>query len=184
MNKYLSNGSVVIGYGMSEIAGGVSIDSPASIEKDTVGRLLTGCSVKIIGDDGKRVGVNVDGEICVKTLYKFLGYYGNPEATAEMFDEEGFIRTGDMGHFDDDGDLFIVDRKKDIIKYCSFQISPSEIDAYLTESSDIQSACVVGIPDPMGTDLPAAVVVRAEGSNISEKEIFDMVAGEYEIPGQ
>lgn len=184
MNKYLSNGSVVIGYGMSEIAGGVSMDSPASIEKDTVGRLLTGCSVKIIGDDGKRVGVNVDGEIFVKTLYKFLGYYGNPEATAEMFDEEGFIRTGDMGHFDDDGDLFIVDRKKDIIKYCSFQISPSEIDAYLTESSDIQSACVVGIPDPMGTDLPAAVVVRAKGSNISEKEIFDMVAGEYEIPGQ
>ena len=133
--------------------------------------------VKIIDDDGNRCGVHIDGEICIKTNYKFIGYYNNREATEELFDEENFIKTGDVGHFDEDGDLYIVDRKKDLLKYCNFQISPSEIDSYLIESSDIKSACVVGIPDPLVTDLPAAVVVRAQGSTITEEEIVNMVAG-------
>lgn len=133
--------------------------------------------MKIVDDDGNRCGVNVDGEICLKTTYKFIGYYNNREATEELFDKEGFLKTGDIGHFDEDGDLFIVDRKKDLLKYCNFQISPSEIDSYLIESPAIKSACVVGIPDPLVTDLPAAVVVRADGSNITEEEICNMVAG-------
>lgn len=63
------------------------------------------------------------------------------------------------------------------MKYCNMQISPSAIEAYLIESPDIKTACVVGIPDEVATDLPAAVIVRANGSNISSKEIYDMVAG-------
>lgn len=94
--------------------------------------------MKIIDESGKRCGVNVDGEICVKMQYKFLGYHGNPKGTDEFFDEEGFMKTGDIGHFDADADLFIVDRKKELLKYCNFQIAPSEIDAFLTESPNIQ----------------------------------------------
>lgn len=178
MNFNLPNGNVHNGYGMSEIAGIASCDYPGPSGKDSsVGRLITGIQMKIIDDDGNRCGVNVDGEICLKVNYRFLGYYGNPKATNELFDDEGFIMTGDIGHFDEDGYLFIVDRKKDLLKYCNFQISPSEIDSYLIVSPGIKSACVVGIPDDAVTDLPAAVIVRANGSNISEKEIFDMVAG-------
>lgn len=162
--------------GMSEIAGVASIDYPGPSGKDSVGPLVGGSKVKIIDEEGKRCGPNVDGEICLKVNYKFLGYFGNKEATEELFDAEDFLHTGDIGHFDDDGLLFIVDRKKDLLKYNNFQISPSEIDCYLIESSHIKSACVVGIPGE-GTDLPAAVVVRANGSNISEKDVFDLVAG-------
>lgn len=135
------------------------------------------CCAKIVNDNGERCGVNVDGEICMKLNYKFLGYYGNQEATDVFFDTESFIKMGDIGHYDEDGDLFVVDRKKELSKYCNFQISPSEIDAFLTESSDIKSACVVGISDAVATDLPAAVIVRADGSKIIENDVYNMVAG-------
>lgn len=171
------NGSVAVAFGMSEIAGCLTFDYPTVREKDTVGRLIAGSCIKIVDDDGERCGVNVDGEICVKMTYKFLGYYGNQKGTDELFDEEGFIKMGDIGHFDADGNLYVVDRKKELLKYCNFQISPSEIDAFLICSPGIKSVCVVGIPDAVVTDLPAAVVVRADGSKITEKDVFDLVAG-------
>lgn len=87
-------------------------------------------------------------------------------------------KTGDLGYFDERGDLHITGRKKELFKYCNFQISPSEIDSYLTESPEIESACVVGIPDEsMAIDLPAAAIIRAKGSEITEKDVFDLVAG-------
>lgn len=176
LRRYLPNGFVHAGYGMSETMGMLSLDNPAREDKDSAGRLISGSSVKIIDDHGNRCAVNEDGEICVKSNYKFLGYFGNPEATADLIDEEEFIVTGDIGHFDEEGDLFVTGRKKELLKYYNFPIAPSEIDAFLSESSDIESACIVGIPDPMG-DLPAAVIVRTEGSNITKNEVSDMVAG-------
>lgn len=178
-SRRLQNGTIIPCYGSSEIAGALSFGYPAMEGKETVGRLLGGICVKIVNDNGNRCGVNVDGEICVKMKYNFLGYFGNPQATMEMFDEDGFFLTGDIGHFDEDGDLFVTGRKKEMMKYGGFHIFPSEIDAFLTKSSDISAACVVGIPDRMG-DLPAAVVVRAQGSTISEQNVFDMVEGNIE----
>lgn len=176
MSYHLPNGNVYVGYGMSEIAGVATVDYPGPSGKDTVGQLVGGSKTKIIDEEGNRCGPNVDGEICIKVNYKFVGYFGNQEATNELFDAEDFLQTGDIGHFDNDGFLYVVDRKKDLLKYNNFQISPSEIDSYLIESSHIKSVCVVGIPGE-GTDLPAAVVVRADGSNISAKNVFDLVAG-------
>lgn len=173
-NAKLPNGKVYVCYGLSEAAGIVTVNVN---NKDAVGQLLNCYSVKIIDDDGKRCGINEDGEICVKSYFKFLGYYGNSMATEELFDQDGFILTADIGHFDEDGDLFVVDRKKDLIKYCNFQISPSQIEAYLLESLDIKAVCVIGIPDKTAGELPAAFVVRNEKSNITETVIFDMVAG-------
>lgn len=171
----LPNGRVHICYGLSECAGIVTVNVS---DKDAVGQLMNGCKVKIIDVDGNRCEIGKDGEICVQNNYRFLGYYGNQKATEEFIDEGGFLLTADIVHFDEDGNLYIVDRKKDIIKYCNYQISPSQLEAYLIESSNIKSACIVGIPDKIGvTDLPAAFVVRNDGSNISERDVFDMVAG-------
>lgn len=175
-DQQLPHGNVIATYGMSELSGPMSFDYPASRKKDTSGRLIPGCCVKIIDDDGNRCGIDVKGEVRIKMHYQFLGYFKNQEATDEIFDDEGFMSTGDYGHFDTNGDLFISGRKKELIKYAGFHISPAEIDAFLIESPDIKSACVVGIPDSMG-DLPTAFVVRNIGSIISEKQIYDMVAG-------
>ncbi|XP_031639321.1 4-coumarate--CoA ligase 1-like [Contarinia nasturtii] len=179
MNSCLPNGRVYVGYGLTEISGIAAIDDPLSKDKDTVGRLNVGIHVKIIDENGKRCGINVNGEICLKTNYKCLGYYENPKATNELFDSEGFILTGDVGHFDEHGYLYIVDRKKEFLKYCNSQISPSEIESFLIGSPHIKSVCVVGVPDDFAGDLPAAVVVKTEGSNITEKDVFDLVSEHY-----
>lgn len=177
-NKCVPNAKFFNAYGMSELSGVASSDFPESSGRDTVGQLVSGLTVKIIDGNGKRCGVNINGEICLKSQYKFIGYYGNQAATDELFDKEEFLLSGDIGYFDEDGYLYLVDRKKDLLKYCNFQISPSEIEAYLIESPDIKSVCVVGIPDDIATDLPAAVIIRNENSNITDKQIYKMVAGE------
>lgn len=180
LNSYLPNGHVYVGYGMSEVCGLISFDDPSAKHKDSVGRLVIGTHMKIVDDDGNRCGVNVDGEICLKMNYKCLGYYENKKSTDELFDDEGFIKSGDLGHFDEDGYLYIVDRKKDVLKYCNMQISPSDIEAYLIESPHIKSACVFGVPDNFAGELPAAAIVKNEGSNITEKEIHELVTGNCE----
>lgn len=177
LGKYIPNGNVIFCYGMSELSGIIFYDYPTTVQKNSVGRILSGCCVKIIDENGKRCGINTEGEICIKPTYKFLGYLSNQTTTDELFDEEGFVKSGDLGYFDGDGDLYHVGRKKELIKYGNMQISPSEIDSYLTHSSDIKAACVVGIPDIAMGDLPAAVIVRADKSNISERHIYDMVSG-------
>lgn len=176
MKEHLPNGQLYNIYGMSEVAGIISSQLMAPNRTNTAGQLMNGVTAKITDDDGNHCGVGIDGEVCVKLNYKFLGYYGNQAATNEAIDEEGFLMTGDIGHFDEDGFLYIVDRKKDLLKYRGFQISPSEIEAFITTLPGIKSVCVVGITDEDGVDLPAGVIVR-KSDGISENEVFDAVAG-------
>lgn len=177
LQKHIPNGRVCTGMAMSELGCGIGIDYPPT-NKDTIGQLGDGNCVKIVDHDGNRCGVNVDGELCIKTNAKFIGYYGDQQATDDTIDGEGFLKTGDIVHIDENGYLYVVDRKKNMLKYCTNQISPSTIDVFLSKSPEIKTACTVGIPDAKGMgDLIAAVVVRAEGSTISEEDIYNMVAG-------
>lgn len=177
MKKYLKNGSVVQVYGMSEVAGCTS-NIIIENECDTsVGQLALGTTVKIIDDDGNRLGTNECGEICTKTKFKFLGYFNNEDATNSAIDEEGFLKTGDIGYFDEECNLFLVDRKKDMMKYCSSQISPIELEQYLIKCPSIKSACIVGIPDDVAGVLPAAVIIRNDNETpISADEVEQMIA--------
>lgn len=177
INKYLPNGKMCTGYGLTEISLLLSETFTEPTEKDTAGKLVHGTVVKIVDDNGIRCGIGVDGEICVKCNHPFLGYYRNEKATTEAVDNEGFILTGDKGHFDEDGYLYIVDRLKDVFKYNSCYVHPSELESHLITSPDIESVCVVGIPDITVGDLPAAAVVRKKNSTITECDIYEMVAG-------
>lgn len=163
-------------YGMTELACCLTFDHPMELENETVGRLTSGMCVKIVDESGNRCGVNLNGELCIKADFKFLGYYDNPEATREVFDDDGFYLTGDIGHFDESGHLFITGRKKEFVRYYDYWMNPTEIEAFLMKSPYIKSVCIVGIPDQMG-DLLTAVVVRDNVRNISKKEIFDLVSG-------
>lgn len=146
-------------------------------DKGTAGQLMCDVEAIVVDDNGKRCGLNENGELCLKPRYPLLGYYNNPDATKEAFDAQGFFKTGDIAHFDAVNDLYVVDRKKDIIRYCFHQISPSKIEAVIMRSPEILRACVAGIPDNVSIDLPAAAIIRKNGSTITEEEIYAMVAG-------
>lgn len=176
INSKLPNGRFHVAYGLTECCGHISVDFPNSSDSDTIGQLASGVKCKIVDDEGNRCGINEDGEICCKTNCKFAGYYKNEAATAELFDEEDFIRTGDIGHFDEDGNLYLTDRKKNIFMYNGVKIVPSVIESYLLQSPDIKLVCVVGI-DKLAYGLVTALVVRKENSSITEREIVEMVAG-------
>uniref|UniRef100_A0A1L8DZ42 Putative acyl-coa synthetase n=1 Tax=Nyssomyia neivai TaxID=330878 RepID=A0A1L8DZ42_9DIPT len=173
MRSYVTNGTFNIGYGMTE-AGGVSAAIMPS-SKASVGTLQGACTAKIIDEDDKQLGVGEVGEICVKTRTQFLGYYGNPKATKETLDRDGWIHTGDLGYFDEDGLLFISGRKKDILKYNNYHVTPSEIEQILETHPGVSQAVVVGIPDQVFTDLPAAVVVRKNGTSVTEDDLAQLI---------
>lgn len=97
--------------------------------------------------------------------------------TKASMDEDRFIFSGDIGYFDDDGYLYLVDRKKDMFKYAGYQISPTEIENFLNENPNIKTSCVVGIMESDMGELPAAVVIKASGCDILAQDIFDLVAG-------
>lgn len=175
MNELLPNGQVSVGYGLSEV-GFVAINTTQSTKSgESCGSLLNRFEAKIIDGSGERVGIDKDGELCVRSFTKFAGYYNNPLATEELFDQEDFVLTGDIGHFDESGYLHIVDRKKDIFKCYSTHISPSEIEEVLLNCVAIESVCVVGIPDPeeLAPNLTAAVVIKRKDHSVTEENILD-----------
>lgn len=173
--KYIPNGLVLVVYGMSELFGSISMKL-CDGKNDSVGQLVDGTTIKIVDENGNRLGVGQDGEVCVKKVYRFAGYHGDRLSTDALYDTEGFLQTGDIGHFDHDGSLYLVDRKKDFLRYREHTISPSEIENFLSNRPEIESACVVGITDSASNDLPAAVVVRQCGSTITGAEISNMIA--------
>lgn len=180
--KYLPNGGICQIYGLSEVAGASTMDIITPESDGSVGHLQLNTQAKIIDDDGNRLGVNECGEICLKPAYEFLGYLNNEEATENSLDEDRFFKTGDIGYFDSDGKLYLVDRIKDMIKYCSSQISPSEIESYLIQHESIKAVCVVGIPDPVAGDLPAAVIIKQDDdAPISRNDVEQMVAGKIYV---
>lgn len=175
--RFIPNGRINNGYGLTEAAAWVTIDHPKCNNSNSVGRILNGFKVKIIDDHGNRCGIDVRGEICIKDRFKFLGYYGNSSQTSgQPIDGEEFFLTGDIGHIDKDGRLYIAERKKDVICYLDW-VFPSVIEEVLLKSNDIEAACVVGVPYDPVIEIPAAVIVRTRGSKISEHDVCKMVEG-------
>ncbi|XP_053699079.1 uncharacterized protein LOC128746054 [Sabethes cyaneus] len=171
---YLSKGKFVVVYGLSEL-GGLGTLSDVCYKSGSVGVLSNGAEAKIVDDEGNVVGFEEQGELLIRKQFVFMEYYGNSESTAEMLDEDGWLHTGDIAYVDEDGIFFVVDRKKDIIKYAGYQISPTEIENVILQVPGVISACVTGIPVP-GNDLPVALVIKSPESAVTENDIVDAVA--------
>ncbi|OAY75979.1 putative 4-coumarate--CoA ligase 3, partial [Ananas comosus] len=111
------------------------------------------------------------------TIFKNIsGYLNDPEATKNTIDKEGWLHTGDIGFVDDDDEIFIVDRLKEIIKYKGFQVPPAELEALLITHPSIADAAVVPMKDELAGEVPVAFVVRTKDSEITEDEIKKYVS--------
>lgn len=146
-------------------------------KKGSVGFILPNLEVKFLDPEtGKSVPANTLGELCVRSQCVTKGYFRNPEATNSTIDEQGWLHTGDIGYIDDDGDIFIVERIKELIKYKGFQVPPAELEAILISHPQIEDAAVVPIPDNEAGEIPAACIVPAIGSSLTEEDVIQFVA--------
>ncbi|XP_060655036.1 uncharacterized protein LOC132790508 [Drosophila nasuta] len=141
-----------------------------------VGGLLPRKSVRILSEQGTYLGHNEIGEIIIKTNQNWSGYYGNAEQTAKTLDSDGWFYMGDLGYFDSDNNLYVVDRKKDLLRYKSFHYAPNDIEKIIMELPEVQSVCVVGIRDKLYNDAAGALIVKQPNSLLSEQQVIRHVA--------
>ncbi|MFJ8190973.1 4-coumarate--CoA ligase family protein [Streptomyces sp. NPDC096094] len=169
-------------YGMTELSPGthvVPLDAMSAAPPGTVGKLVAGTEMRVVSldDPGKDLPAGESGEILIRGPQVMKGYLGRPDATAALIDEDGWLHTGDVGHVDADGWLFVVDRVKELIKYKGFQVAPAELEALLLTHPGIADAAVIGAYNDDGNEVPHAYVVRQPAApDLSEGEIMMYVA--------
>ncbi|KAM0939866.1 putative AMP-dependent synthetase/ligase, AMP-binding, AMP-binding enzyme domain, ANL [Dioscorea sansibarensis] len=143
----------------------------------SVGRLNANIEAKIVNHvTGQPLSIGQHGELWVRGPTIMLGYVGDPEANAITFDSEGWLKTGDLCYFDEDGFLYIVDRLKEMIKYKAYQVAPAELEQVLHCLPDIVEAAVVPCPDEIAGQIPMAFVVRKQGSKLSGEDVIKFTA--------
>lgn len=178
LDKYIPNGSILLVYGMTETAGmvthGVLGDRDAA-----VGLLLPGQHIRIVSENGSVCGPNEKGEVHIKAEIPYMGYWNDSVKTQELFDEEGWLRSGDIGHFDAAGYLYITDRKKEMLKYKGGNVSPSEVENIVLDVPGVKAVCVVGAFHKGVEEKPFAFVVRDVNCSVTELMIQEMVDGMY-----
>ncbi len=170
---------VVQGYGMTELSPVSHLTPPGQFKPGSVGVTVANTETRIVEPgSGRELGVDEDGEVCVRGPQVMLGYLGNKQATESMITRDGWLHTGDIGHVDSDGHLYVVDRLKELIKYKGFQVPPAELEALLLTHPAVADAAVVGQPDEEAGEIPVAYVVLRPGAEATEAEISEFVAGQ------
>lgn len=154
------------GYGLSETSPTTHMQrwEDWDVHLGSVGRLLAMQTAKYMDAEEKEVPAGQTGELWIKGPNIFQGYLNNPEGTKNALTPDGYFKTGDVGHQDKDGNFYITDRIKELIKYKGFQVPPAELEGYLIAHEDIDDVAVVGIyEESQATELPRAYVVPKKG---------------------
>eukprot|EP00967_Tisochrysis_lutea_P113768 scaffold180793_cov32-Tisochrysis_lutea.AAC.1 len=165
------------GYGMTETSPIISF-APAQPEKimpGSAGLLAPNTSMKVVDENGIELGPNEEGELLISGPQVMRGYLNRPEATEATLMRDGFIRTGDLARVSVDGNIFIGDRVKELIKVKGFQVAPAELEGLLLSHPHVADACVVGIKDDYAGELPKAFVVRREGAQPDQESILSFL---------
>lgn len=162
------------GYGATESTACISAHPPTHYDykyASSGGMLVANTYAKVIdlADSSRALGPNETGEILAKGPQISMGYLDNPKATAETFDKDGFLHTGDVGHIDEEGLLHISDRIKEMLKIKGQQVAPAELEDLLLGHEDVEDCAVLGIPDDYAGERPKAYVVLKKGVEPSER---------------
>ncbi len=169
-------------YGMSELGLGSVLlkhqhildGTPAQVKRlASAGQPYLGTDMKIVGKDGKTCAVGETGDLLMRSKALMQGYWNRPEQTREALPADGFLRTGDMGYFDDEGFLFIVDRKKDMVVSGGENIYSREVEEVLLQHPAVAEAAVIGVPDPKWGESVMAFLVLKAGMSVTEQELVD-----------
>ena len=164
-------------YGMTEGGGRCELEAHNYPHKlHTIGRPASGHDIRLIDEQGREVSPGETGEIVGSSAAMMEGYFGMPEKTREVewFDMKGkrFIRTGDIGRYDEDGFLILSDRKKDMVISGGFNIYPSDLEAELNQHPDVRESAVVGVPSRQWGETPVAYVVLRPHTTITPDDLL------------
>ncbi|CAG4957545.1 unnamed protein product [Colias eurytheme] len=164
------------GYGLTEVTMACCVDLTNGEKIGSCGTPAPGMKIKVVDiETGQKLGPNKEGELWIKSPLRMKGYMGDRAASDALIDRDGYVQTGDIGYYDNDGFFYIVDRLKELIKYKGFQVAPAEIEALLLRMSGIADCGVVGLPDELAGELPVAFVVLQPNATLSESDIVKYI---------
>lgn len=163
-------------WGMSELSPIGTLNSDFNIKRGSVGPLVSSTVAKIVDEQGKSLGPNEPGELLLKGPQVMLGYQDDPEKTAECLSPSGWLRTGDLAYYDEDGYFYISDRIKELIKVRGFPVAPAELEALIHTHPAVQDVAVVQKADDRSGELPRAYIVLKPVENPpTEEELYNWV---------
>jgi acyl-CoA synthetase (AMP-forming)/AMP-acid ligase II len=166
-------------YGMTELSPGTHIHADGNLDEPPacVGHLFPSTRARLVDPaTGEDAATGEPGELWISGPQVMKGYFGRPEDTDAMVDAEGWLHTGDIARVDADGNWFIVDRVKELIKYKGYQVAPAELEAVLLNHPDIADAAVIGVYDEENNEIPKAFVVPMPGVEVSAARVMEYVA--------
>lgn len=161
---------ILEGYGLTETSPVVSVNTEELQKIKSVGPALPAVSVIVLDDDGKELPRNQEGELCIKGPNVFKGYFNNPKATQDAFTQDGWFKTGDIGVIDDDGFIFIKDRKKDMIIIKGLKVFSAQVEAVICEHPAIEECAIIGVPDGRGGEFVKCYAVKKEGALLTDND--------------
>jgi acyl-CoA synthetase (AMP-forming)/AMP-acid ligase II len=186
-------GPVLVQYfGLGEVTGAITVlparlhaaeDGP-EVKLGTCGYDRTAMQLQVQGEDGRELAPFETGEICAIGPAVFAGYYDDPEANAKAF-RNGWFRTGDLGHVDEQGFLYITGRASDMYISGGSNVYPREIEEKILSHPGVTEVAVVGVPDPVWGEVGVAVCVTTPGADVSEAELLAFLDGKlsrYKLP--
>lgn len=188
LNDEMGGGKPLIGYGLTETngVGCGNIRDNYLAKPNSTGRASPPLvDLAILDDAGSPVPQGARGEVCIRSICNFTGYYNKPEATRAAFTDDGYFRTGDIGYLDADGYLFIVDRKKDIIIRGGENISCQAVEAAIYEHPAVAECAVFALPDARFGEIPGAVVYAHPGETLTADALTEFLStrlAAFEIP--
>ena len=176
---------VIEGYGLTETSPVATCNPIDGTDRvGTIGVPVPDTDVRLVDDDGKEVTkIGEPGEICVKGPQVMQGYYNRPDETAKVI-KDGWLHTGDVGVFDEDGFFKIVDRKKDMILVSGFNVYPNEVEDAIAKNPKVLEVAAIGVPDAHSGEVVKVVVVKKDPS-LTEKEVIDFARQSltnYKVP--
>lgn len=177
--------TVLDGYGLTETTGAATFNTPdVEPREGSVGRALPGVAVTTLDAEGKSMSPHDIGEVAIRGPIVMQGYWNRPEATARVMRGDWFL-TGDLGYLNEDGFLWIVDRKKDLVIRGGYNVYPSEVEEVLYAHPHIREAAVIGVPDERLGEEIAAVIATVDGGPLDFDELRQWLSEQlsaYKVP--
>jgi len=183
--KEVTGCAICEGFGMTETSPVATVNPFSAIQLGTIGIPVPSTLCKIINDDGQELPIGEIGELCVKGPQVMKGYWQRQEATDEILDADGWLKTGDIGLIQEDGYLRIVDRKKDMILVSGFNVYPNELEDVLATLPGVLQCAAIGIPDEKSGEAIKVFVVVKPGESLTKEQVMEHMRSNltgYKVP--